>query len=585
MEKRKLPSAGNALMKDKYRKKAIEEKSVGGGLEGIMESGAHNDRLNRFQGHQGHGFAAEQANTMVDVLSGRKAQILGDDNAKNGADRMVDGKLIQVKYGQDANASVQMAFRNGKYRYLDTHGKPMQLEIPPEQYDKAVELMERRIERGEVPGVTDPKDARKIIRKGNVTYRQAMNIAKAGTIESLSFDAAHGIVIASSAFGLTAAVTFAKSLWDGQNMDDALDRAMASGVQIGGASFVTSVMSAQLTRTGLNQMMLGPSIQVVKLLPPPVRHALVNATREGASIYGGAASNNLAKLLRSNAIATGVFLVVMSAGDISKTFQGKISGKQLFKNVMTLAGGVGGGFGGAAIGATVGGTIGSVIPGVGTVIGAKIGGVAGGVIGGGAGGTAANKALNQFIEDDAIKMVRILNERFTPLAQEYLLSEDELEIVLDDLRHTLSSGELQNMYASNDRKAYADDLIRRVIEKTTGWRVRIRLPSMQNCVDSIGRICEGDISGNTAKALIPHEKVDPVKVGEMVLGKTIPLRNARKALYVTKQMNLINKQKELCLQQMQSDERAYAEASRKLADERLKYKEEIRKLEDEIYGE
>lgn len=130
-----------------------------------------------------------------------------------------------------------------------------------------------------------------------MTYKQAMNVAKAGTIESLAFDAAHGIVIASYAFGLTASVTFAKSLWDGQNTDDALDRAMVSGVQIGGASFVTSVMSAQLTRTGLNRMMMGPSIKIVRLLPSPVRHALVNATREGASIYGGAATKNLAKLL------------------------------------------------------------------------------------------------------------------------------------------------------------------------------------------------------------------------------------------------------------------------------------------------
>ena len=52
----------------------------------------------------------------------------------------------------------------------------MQIEVPADKYDDAVKAMQDRIDKGQVPGV---KDAKEIVRKGNVTYEQAKNIAKA----------------------------------------------------------------------------------------------------------------------------------------------------------------------------------------------------------------------------------------------------------------------------------------------------------------------------------------------------------------------------------------------------------------------
>ena len=54
----------------------------------------------KFHAQQGHGFAAERANTLYDKLTGHDAKIVGDDNIKNGADRIVDGAYIQSKYCQ-----------------------------------------------------------------------------------------------------------------------------------------------------------------------------------------------------------------------------------------------------------------------------------------------------------------------------------------------------------------------------------------------------------------------------------------------------------------------------------------------------
>lgn len=62
----------------------------------------------------------------------------------------------------------------------------MQLEVPKDQYERVLQGFERKIKQGKVPGVTDPKEARKIVRKGRLTYNQAVNLTKPGTIESLT---------------------------------------------------------------------------------------------------------------------------------------------------------------------------------------------------------------------------------------------------------------------------------------------------------------------------------------------------------------------------------------------------------------
>ena len=123
---------------------------------------------------------------------------------------MVDGRLIQTKYCNNAKASVEAAFKNGQLRYVDANGNAMQIEVPSDQYDEAVRIMAEKIRQGKVPGCTDPAKAKELVRKGNVTYKQAMNIAKAGTIESLTFDAANGLVVGAGAAGISGL-----SLWLG----------------------------------------------------------------------------------------------------------------------------------------------------------------------------------------------------------------------------------------------------------------------------------------------------------------------------------------------------------------------------------
>lgn len=474
------------------RRKNIEEKGKHDGAEsaglGIGTYHTVNNQYEeeKFHARQGHGFAAERANNLFDRLTGHKAKILGDNNAKNGADRVVDGIYIQSKYCATGSRCVNESFENngnGEFRYY-IDGKPMQIEVPSDKYEEALQKMEEKIRRGQVKGVSDPNEAKNIIRKGHFTYAQAKNIAKAGTVESLTYDSVNGVIIASSAFGVTAMITFATSIWNGEDFDDAIRIATYSGLKVGGTAFVTSVIAAQLSKAGLNSALVASSETIVSIMGPKASAVLINAFRAGSKpIYGAAAMKSAAKLLRGNAITSGITFVVLSSVDVANIFRGRISGQQLFKNMTETAAAVGGGAGGWLAGGAIGSAI---FPGVGTIIG----GIIGTLVGGSAAGKASNFVVGKFIEDDADKMVRIIQDTFTELASEYLLSKGEAESVIDSLKQILDGKKLKDMFASRDRAQFAKDMLVPLIEEETSKRKFIHKLSDKKMFISMKKVLE-----------------------------------------------------------------------------------------------
>lgn len=516
--------------------------------QGQFDSITHNDRLNRFNSQQGHGFAAEQGNDLWDRMLGNDAKILGDDNAKNGADRLVNGKLIQTKYCQNARASIDAGFKNGQYRYLDTNGNPMQLEVPSDQYEEAVKIMAKKIEDGKVPNCNNPSKAKDLVRKGNITLEQATNLAKAGTIESLTFDAINGMVIGTSAAGISATITFARALWNGEELNSAIDNAVFIGIQAGGSAFIISLVSAQLTKTSLNTILLEPSVELVKALPSVVKSNLLATMRNGAPIFGSAASNNLAKLLRGNLIVSAVTSLVLSSQDILNFVTGKISGKQLFKEVTTIVSGVAGTTIGATGTTALAGALGlSLGP-----IGAAVTSIVGGIIGGGMSTAVSKTILDRFIEDDAIELVRIINKQFSILAFDYLLSEEEIELSLEVLRGCLIQSKLLEMFAAKNRELFADELILKCINSVIIWRTKVSIPSQSQFVDGVSRVITG-LENNTF-TLSSSSNINSQEIAKRLLNYNVSDFAAKKAWYVTKQFNSIGVQEEMILSKIKEDE-------------------------------
>ena len=444
----------------------------------------------------GHGFAAEDANALNDVLHGRNVEKTGLGNALNGPDRIVDGQGIQVKYYSTARESIDAAFsrqNGGCYRYPG-----QKLEVPADQYDEAVNRMREKISQGLVRDskgkvIKNPDKATDIVQKGSVTYEQAKNIAKAGNIDSLIFDIKNQAITCACVFGASFAISFAMRIWKGDSVEEALKNSINQALQSGLAAGMIGVVSSQVLRfksaaAGTVVARQGVSLIAKTELGKQAVTAIAKASL-GKAVYGAAAVNHVSKLVRSNVVTSAIALGISTAPDmyraiISQNISWAQFSKNLAVNTASVAGGAGGWWGGAAVGAAVG----SVIPGIGNVVGGFIGGVAGALGVGYAAGKVAKGVLDEFVEDDAKKMIALLQIEAEESAQAHLLSEDEVRSKLvPEITKTVTAKWLRSMYGSSrsdsGRARFAREMLDKICMDILKSRKRIIIPDTTTLIE------------------------------------------------------------------------------------------------------
>ena len=451
----------------------------------------------------GHGEMAEEALTYLDKLFGNNATVVGRDNAKNGADRLVNGVNIQTKYYKSATGSVEACFapQNGNYLYINSDGTPMQLEVPRDQYDKAISLFKYKITKGKVPGVSNPDDAEKILRKGYLTYKQAVNLTKPGTIESLAYDATTGVVTCTCAFGISFVANMFISWRNTKDIGKAIKAGVYAGFQVFGISFLQHMLASQISRTSLAGTLIKPSQFIVEKIGYKTSATLVNGIRAlsgKAPIYGAAAAKQLAKIFRSNVLTSAIAFAVFSVPETYKLFKRKSSSAQYIKNMSSLftsiAAGTGGSVGTGIITAKVAGLIGTTVsPGVGTAIG-----ILGGFVCGTAGGAAATFVGNVLHENDSDKMERLFNAIATCVINEYLLDEKEINALVSEL-NSVSKKDFKKLFESIQSSDKQETVIREFLEEKldiiVAERERFSMPSDEELDSAFmqfesGLVCE-----------------------------------------------------------------------------------------------
>lgn len=333
----------------------------------------------------GHGFGGEDINASIDSCLNRKVNCVGITNAPNGADRIVNGEPIQVKYCKNPAKTVSSAFdsRTGMYRY-----DGMKLEVPRDQYDECVRLMRDAISQGKVAGVTNPDMASRIVIKGHATLAQAHKVTKAGNLESIKFDVRTQIVSCAGAGAISAAISFFNAKKQGKSNTEAANIAAKASAVSSVTSLAGGVAAQQLLRTAVGRQTAAAATKAVKpivqtAIKTQVGREVLTKTASvvaGRQVAGRTAVNVLTKAARTNAITGAVMFVATSIPDTVKLCRGKISGADYAENLASNAAGVGGGWAGASAGAAVGTAI---CPGVGTVIGGLVGAIGGGVAGSG----------------------------------------------------------------------------------------------------------------------------------------------------------------------------------------------------------
>lgn len=479
--------------------------AAAGRLSDYLES----TQLNKFSTKGGTGFAAEDSNALNEKLRGAKVDQVGTDNAKNGADRITNGVPIQTKYFDSAARTVGDAFDrgNGLYRY-----KEMQLEVPADQYDKAVELMRKKIADGKVPGVTDPDAAGSIVKKGSVTYRQARNIARAGNIDSLKYDAKNNLVTSGYAFAIGFSINFARAKWQGKSSKEALKESVDTGLLSAGTSFIAGIATSQLLRTQVaRKATVFVRVGVKEIAKTDMGRMVVDkiaSASTGKVLSGAAATNHVSKLLRSNVITGVVTTVVITGPDLYRTAISKnTSWAQLGKNFMVNGAGVAAGTAGWMGGAAAGAAIGTMIfPGVGTTAGMVIGGLTGS-IGAGSGATyLSKKTLDFVIEDDAEEMLRIVSAELPLLADDHLLTHEEFDLLIEKARDGCTAAFLRNMYAEKSRTQF----VRSHFNPDCQAIIKLRKPVILPAAEKVRKMLEDIVSAiDLDEALENEEALQP----------------------------------------------------------------------------
>ncbi|GFO63623.1 hypothetical protein [Geomonas paludis] len=436
-------------------------------------------QINKFHTKGGTGFAAEEANALNDRLWGRTVDQVGTANTLNGADRIVDGIQIQTKYFDTPSRTVNSAFDlDGNFKY-----QGQLLEVPSDQYTDCIELMRNKISEGKVQGVIDPNDAENIVKKGDVSYRQAKNIAKAGNINSLIYDAQTHCVSTGYAFAISFTINFAKLKWAGKSTEDAINDSVSLAFQSGATSFITGIATAQILRSktaaiGVVTSRCGVRTVVQTDAGKKVVEKVAQASL-GKAVYGAAATNHVAKLLRSNVVTSVVTTAVITAPDFYRAaFTGSISWAQFSKNLVVNGAGVAGGAGGWVVGAAGGAAVGSFFPIIGTAVGGVVGGLFGAFTGGSAATLASKAILDGLIEDDAKEMIRVLPDCLQPLAFDFLLSEDEVKAFAEDLKDRITPEFLRDMYQSTDRRRFVYNSFENACARIIAKRPHITPPAI-----------------------------------------------------------------------------------------------------------
>ncbi len=468
-----------------HKNEKLRNSLSGVGAERVADYLETKTQISKYHTKGGHGFAAEDALTLIDKLQGKNAYVVGRDNAPNGPDRIVNGQAIQTKYYQTPQQTINSAFdaETGMFRYTG-----QKLEVPADQYEECVRLMEQKIREGKVPGVNDPAKAKDIVKKGKLTYKQAVNIAKAGTVESIIYDATQQAIVCTHVFGLSFCASFALAFWKTGDLEEATKFAIKQASAVAGTSFVAGIITSQILRTktaAMGTVVVRHGVKgIAKTSLGKKAVEQIAKASLGKSIHGAAAINHVSKLLRSNAITAVVTTVVITAPDFYRALISKtVTWEQAFKNLAVNASSVGGGVAGWMAGAAVGSAI---FPGVGTIVGGLIGGIAGGMVA----YKGAKAIADEIVEDDIVKMQRILEEALQDAGVNYLLNEEEFKQLLTRLVDKIKDKEdwfkvmvkKYREFGREDAYKYAYKECENICDDIIKQRSKIKLPDGEEII-------------------------------------------------------------------------------------------------------
>ncbi len=293
-----------------------------------------------------------------------------------------------------------------------------------------------------VPGVTDPAEASRLIRRGHLTYTQARNITRFGTIESVTYDIAEGSVVSLAAGGISFALTASVFWLSTGDRDAALQTAAVQAGKTFTRTLAVYVTTQQLHRLSVVQGML-KHIDF-STASPTVRLALQKGT-------GAGNISALNKVMKGTLVTSLALVAVTTGPDMIKMLRGRISGAQFIRNLAVASSGVAGG----AVGSVAGGILFSPLGPFGALTGRVVGGVLGGMIA----SAVSGKIAGALVEEDRVKILAMIQEQVTWLAGSFLLTGHEIENLNENLARVIDQNALEIIFAAGIQQRAATNML------------------------------------------------------------------------------------------------------------------------------
>lgn len=382
--------------------------------------------------------------------------------------RLQEGQLIHNIYCPTAEETIAVC--EAELAMLQDE-KRFYFEVPLEQFDQVFQYFHEMA----------------AIKQGAFTYIQARHIAETGNIRNLKIDERGRIFFEKELIGISTALAFAQSKWNGSSREEAMENAVMTGLAVIGEAFVEELISVHDIEVYEGRKLhVGDGLEdVVRTNGAKVIVKKVAAKATKKAMYSSVVAKKTITLLNANVVTGALVTGVMSSIDIVRTIKGEMSPAQLFKNVSKTAASVMG----SMIGLLIGGGIGLNIPNVSTAVISLIGGIVGLIIGSMLATKIVKRVLDFFIKDDTAKMLNIFNKQLAIAAEEFLLNEQELQQALNNFSEDYDmQDELRKMHASDHREGYANSLIEHELMRIVRARMYLQVPTNEELYQVIRRM-------------------------------------------------------------------------------------------------
>lgn len=423
----------------------------------------------------------------IDRLMDQGHLDLEDDDSQSVSARRPPSSQVCIRsvYCPTVEATVEASLAVNADASLDAHRL---LEVPEEQYLEAADLITQAADPPDQgPSLLTPAGTCRI-RRGTVSYRQALRIAQARRIDGVDVDSDTSTVNCDFPYGMSFALEYARARWSGGGERAAVAVALSSSLNAGASSSMHGLLSARL---GAGRGSFSRSARTEGAISgmassPLGRGAADGALRSLSTIAGPVGYGYVGLLAGASPVASTVAMGVANLDFYRAALKRSISWTQFTKNMAIKASGIFVGAGGWASGSALGSVLGGPL-------GAFVGGLVGALSGGSLGAVSAKRVADRFIEDDAVRLMAIVQQCSEELAFEYMLTAEEIDEFAKRIKTLIDAAWLRRMFrtaqavntsrsgdAIRAARRFADRALGGICSELVELRPRIAPPSAES---------------------------------------------------------------------------------------------------------